>query len=177
MPRRRATTREEAALFERAMRGARRLDGSEAPQEPSPPAAPEPRPEAPAEKPTRRGSLAPGPRALDPRRPVDLDRRTWLRLRRGLLPIEGRLDLHGDSQEVARRRLDAVIERAHAGGRRCVIVVTGRGLRSGGVLRQMVPRWLGEVPNRGRVLAYAEAQPRDGGHGALYVLLRRARAG
>jgi DNA-nicking Smr family endonuclease len=38
-----------------------------------------------------------------------------------------------------------------------------------------VPRWLGEAPNRGRVLAYAPARPNHGGGGALYVLLRRLR--
>jgi DNA-nicking Smr family endonuclease len=177
MPRRRATTREEAALFERAMRGTRRLDGMDEPPEPPPPAPAADQPAARAREPVRRGGPTPGPRALDPRRPVDLDRRTWLRLRRGLLEIEARLDLHGDTQEAARRRLDAFIERARAGNRRCVLVITGRGVRSGGVLRQMVPRWLGETPNRERVLAYADAQPRHGGHGALYVLLRRGRAG
>jgi DNA-nicking Smr family endonuclease len=36
-----------------------------------------------------------------------------------------------------------------------------------------VPRWLNEAPNRARILAFATAQPRDGGGGAFYVLLRR----
>jgi DNA-nicking Smr family endonuclease len=56
-------------------------------------------------------------------------------------------------------------------------VVTGKGLETGGTLRHMVPRWLNEEPNRARVLAYSPAQPRHGGSGALYVLLRRRRAG
>ena len=36
-------------------------------------------------------------------------------------------------------------------------------------------RWLNEAPNRARVLAIASAQPRHGGSGALYVLLKRRR--
>jgi DNA-nicking Smr family endonuclease len=38
-----------------------------------------------------------------------------------------------------------------------------------------VPRWLAEAGARARVLAAAPAQPRHGGEGALYVLLRRKR--
>ena len=60
---------------------------------------------------------------------------------------------------------------------RCVLVITGRGRVSedGGVLRTEVPRWLNQPPNRARVLAITEAQPKHGGHGALYVLLKKGR--
>ena len=37
----------------------------------------------------------------------------------------------------------------------------------------MVPRWLNEAVNRRRIIAIHEAQPRDGGSGALYLLLRK----
>jgi DNA-nicking Smr family endonuclease len=116
-------------------------------------------------------------RALDPERPVDLDRRTWLRLKRGQVELEQTLDLHGQTQNQAHRRLRAFVAEAQASGSRCVLVVTGKGLETGGTLRHMVPRWLNEEPNRARVLAYSPAQPRHGGTGALYVLLRRRRAG
>ncbi len=114
-------------------------------------------------------------RALDPQRPVDLDRRTWLRLKRGRVEIERRLDLHGQTQAQAHERLEAFVAEAAAGGCRCVLIVTGKGLETGGTLRHMVPRWLNEDPNRARVVAFTPAQPRDGGSGALYVLLRRRR--
>jgi DNA-nicking Smr family endonuclease len=114
-------------------------------------------------------------RALDPERPVDLDRRTWLRLKRGQVALEQTLDLHGQTQDQAHRRLRAFVADAQARGSRCVLVVTGKGLESGGTLRHMVPRWLNEEPNRARVLAYSPAQPRHGGSGALYILLRRRR--
>jgi DNA-nicking Smr family endonuclease len=47
--------------------------------------------------------------------------------------------------------------------------------RGAGVLREAVPRWLNEPPLRPRVIAFTYAQPKDGGHGALYVLLKRPR--
>ena len=62
-------------------------------------------------------------------------------------------------------------------GRATARFVTGKGLSrpDGGVLRQAVPRWLNKPPNRQRVLSFSYAQPRDGGMGALYILLRRRR--
>ncbi len=107
-----------------------------------------------------------------------LDKRSVARLRRGQYEIDGRADLHGMTQQEAHRRLDGFIAGAHAAGDRCVLVITGKGLRpdgSTGILRQMVPRWLNESPNRSRILAFTHAQPKHGGQGALYVLLRRRR--
>ncbi len=104
-----------------------------------------------------------------------IDRRSAERLRRGRLPIEGRLDLHGMTQAAAVERLAEFIARAEAAGKRCVLVITGKGLASGGVLRDQVPRWLNLPPNRARVLAFDYAQQQHGGSGALYVLLKRRR--
>jgi DNA-nicking Smr family endonuclease len=105
-----------------------------------------------------------------------LDRRQALRLKRGQLEIEARLDLHGMTQAEAHRALSGFVARSHAAGKRTLLVVTGKGTREGtGVLRAAVPRWLAEPALRDRVLATAPAQPRDGGSGALYILLRRAR--
>jgi DNA-nicking Smr family endonuclease len=106
-----------------------------------------------------------------------VDRRSAERLKRGKLPIEAKLDLHGHTQAEAHRELDAFLARAQGAGKRCVLIVTGKGTtkETGGVLRAQVPRWLNEPANRARVLAFAHAQPQHGGHGALYVLLRRQR--
>ena len=98
------------------------------------------------------------------------------RLRRGQHPVEGRLDLHGMTQAEAHRALASFIRGARVSGKRCVLVITGRGRLGGGVLRAAVPRWLAEPEFRPHLLAIATAQPRDGGTGALYVMLRRTRA-
>ena len=104
-----------------------------------------------------------------------LDRRSADRLRRGRLPIDGRLDLHGMTQAAAGERLAEFIAGAQSAGKRCVLVITGKGLAGGGILREQVPRWLNQPPNRGRVLAFDYAQAQHGGMGALYVLLKRRR--
>jgi DNA-nicking Smr family endonuclease len=106
-----------------------------------------------------------------------IDRANAERLKRGLRSIEAQLDLHGLTQAEAHRRLVEFVEASYRDGRRCVLVITGRGLGPDGpgVLKRAVPRWLGEAGLRRRVLAIATAQPRHGGAGALYLLLRRQR--
>jgi DNA-nicking Smr family endonuclease len=152
---------EERALWRAATRDVVPREAAEPPPAPAE-AAPVPRPAAPG---------APQPRRDLAGAAAGLDRRSADALKRGRRAIEARLDLHGMTQDEAHGALDAFIARAEKSGLRCVLVITGRS----GVLRQAVPRWLNETPNRGRLLAFAEAQPRHGGAGALYLLLRRRR--
>jgi DNA-nicking Smr family endonuclease len=168
----RRPTAEELALWRRAMGLTVPAPEHTAPAPPAePPILPGARPERrPAQNPARRSSAA-----LDPHRPVSLDRRTWLRLKRGQMSIEQTLDLHGRTQDEAHRALSTFLAAAQAAGCRCVLVVTGKGLESGGTLRHMVPRWLNEGANRERIVAFSPAQARHGGAGALYILLRRRR--
>ncbi len=119
-------------------------------------------------KPTAASDLPP----LD--RFAGVDRATAERLKRGRRPVEASLDLHGMTQAEAHRALAAFIADSRAAGRRCVLVITGHGRLSGGVLKTAVPCWLEEPDLRRAVLAIAPAQPPHGGAGALYVLLRRA---
>jgi DNA-nicking Smr family endonuclease len=106
-----------------------------------------------------------------------IDRANAERLKRGLHPIEARLDLHGMTQAEAHGALAVFVRQSYDAGRRCVLVITGRGFgpNGPGVLKLAVPRWLEEVGLRGQILAIAPAQQRDGGAGALYVLLSRQR--
>jgi DNA-nicking Smr family endonuclease len=117
-----------------------------------------------------------------------LDRRNAQRLRRGQMTIEARLDLHGMTQGSAHPALRRFLVHGTEAGHRCVLVITGKGTpreaepdagfmpdRSLGILRSEVPRWLAEPDAQVHVVAWAPAIPRDGGDGALYVLLRRKR--
>jgi len=181
----------ERALWRMAMRDVEPLPGHALPPEPKQVALePAAVPPAPAKAPpASRGKPPPSPTELPTltyARTPGLDRRTSERLKRGQLPIEARLDLHGMSQDQARRALDGFIAQVHDRGLRAVLIITGKGLKprasdaglwepEPGVLKTQTPRWLNEPPNRARVLAFTQAQPRDGGSGALYVLLRRHR--
>ena len=107
-----------------------------------------------------------------------VDANTAQKLRRGQMPIDARLDLHGLYQDEAHEKLRRFIAGATGMGHRCVLVITGKGGVSAttrGVLREMVPRWLNLEDLRPFILCLCYAQPKDGGTGALYVLLRRRR--
>lgn len=106
-----------------------------------------------------------------------MDKRKAQRLRRGRLPVEARLDLHGLNQEDAHRELRRFVRQSVVLGRRCVLVITGKGGRqgSGGVLRRQVPLWLNEADLRDQLLGFDHARPEHGGTGALYLVLRRLR--
>jgi DNA-nicking Smr family endonuclease len=106
-----------------------------------------------------------------------IDRRTAERLRKGEMAIERRIDLHGMTQDHAHATLDRFIATAWGDGKRMLLVITGKGSigSGGGILRRSVPRWLAAGDHAVRVLRIETAQPRHGGDGALYVLLRRQR--
>jgi DNA-nicking Smr family endonuclease len=94
------------------------------------------------------------------------------RLRRGLIPIEDELDLHGLSQTAARYQLAEFLTYSRTAGRRCVRIIHGKGYRSGArgpVLKTAVDLWLRRHLD---VMAFTSARAIDGGTGAVYVLLR-----
>lgn len=107
----------------------------------------------------------------------NIDRRTADRFRRGKLAIEAHLDLHGMYQDEAHAALNGFIHTSAAIGRRCVVVITGKGSgqNGSGILRRQVPRWLNEPGLRQQILSISQAQIRHGGDGAIYILLRRQR--
>jgi DNA-nicking Smr family endonuclease len=145
----------------------------------------------PAEKPAAKAARqkpkpaakAPPPVPPPPARPhelshglsVGIDKRQADRFKRGKTPIEGRIDLHGRTQAQAHDDLHDFVARAHAAGKRMVLVITGKGMTASksGVLKENVPRWLNEPTLRRHVLAFDYAEPQHGGDGALYVLLKR----
>jgi DNA-nicking Smr family endonuclease len=140
----------------------------------------EPLPEAKPAKPPPPSSAPPAPRAHKhaanpaPANP-GLDKRTEQRLRRGVLPIDRRLDLHGLTQAEAHTALDRFVRAAAAEGSRMLLIITGKGSGGEATLRRLVPRWLSHGEHAARVLRATPARPQHGGDGALYVLLRRKR--
>jgi DNA-nicking Smr family endonuclease len=109
---------------------------------------------------------------------VGLDPRLVTRLRRGEFSVQAHLDLHGMTQVDAKEALTQFIVDSVRKGRRAVLVVHGRGLRSPGgqpVLKHAAAQWLSHGTVGGYVLAFATAQAYDGGTGAVWVLLRRER--
>ena len=94
------------------------------------------------------------------------------KLRQGKNTIEAALDLHGMTVEQARKELLQFLAECNAQGIRHVVIIHGKGYRSASkpVIKPMVNRWLRATE---QVLAFHTAQPKDGGSGAVYVLLKK----
>jgi DNA-nicking Smr family endonuclease len=118
------------------------------------------------------------------------DRRLQQKLLRGQIEPEARLDLHGESLDSARMRLLHFLQSQGRGGRRIVLVITGKGSGAlarhtlhgrdwhetpdrDGRLRREVPIWLHEAQFRALAIGFQPAHPKHGGGGALYIKLRR----
>ena len=117
------------------------------------------------------------PPALPPLAP--LGRRERSQLSRGKKEIDARLDLHGMTQARAHRALLNFLHHASDNGMSFVLVITGKGrtVEPGaerGLLKRMVPEWLGLPEFRSVVVGFEQAHIGHGGDGALYVRVRRA---
>jgi DNA-nicking Smr family endonuclease len=108
--------------------------------------------------------------------PPALDGKRTGRFRKGELPIEARIDLHGMTLDLAHRALVGFLVQARDRGQRMVLVITGKGPPEGGALKRLVPMWLATPPLAATIAAAAQAQAHHGGSGALYIYLRRKRA-
>jgi DNA-nicking Smr family endonuclease len=171
---------DDLALWERATKDTKPLRNRA--RRATPPVSPE-RPQA---RSVRSRMAAPPPKG-----PLGIDGALEKRLRRGAIAPDATLDLHGETQTRAYDRLIRFLGVAEATGRRCILVITGKGgpktdadldadwrtSQTRGVLRRMVPQWLKEPPLHDRVLAVRPAHMRHGGAGAFYVILRRPREG
>lgn len=117
--------------------------------------------------------------------PAQIDKRTAIRLKRGQMPIDGRIDLHGLYQRDAKTRLLGFIAQSFQRGDRCVLVITGKGQlvfegeapgsNTPGVIKRSFKSWLSDEPYASMILKIEKAQIKDGGEGAYYILLRRNR--
>ena len=140
-----------------------------------PPVSPKPRTKAAAAP-----AAAPPKPAAAPPPLATLTRRTKQRIARGSHSLDGRLDLHGMTQAEAHAALFRFLQAKQARGAKLVLVITGKGARGGedgggrGVLKRMVPLWLGLPDCRGLVIGFEAAAIGHGGEGALYVSLRKS---
>lgn len=98
------------------------------------------------------------------------------KLKQGRYDAEARLDLHRMTTHVARRELFAFFEECYRLGLRSVMVVHGKGesradRERSSILKGCTNHWLRQLEV---VQAFHSAQPRHGGTGAVYVLLRKS---
>ncbi len=92
-------------------------------------------------------------------------------LKTGNLSCQAKLDLHGFKPDAAKERLNQFLTQQIQLQHRWVLIIHGKGGRFGEapVLKNLINHWLPQIP---RVLGFHSAQPKHGGAGATYVLLK-----
>jgi DNA-nicking Smr family endonuclease len=148
--------------------------------EPAPPSRPSPpAPMKARSKPVAHPPYVPAPPPPPAPSLAPLGRKLKKRVARGAQAIDGRLDLHGLTQAEAHHALLRFLRQGQERGARIVLVITGKGDRSGdgsgerGVLKRQVPMWLRLPEFRSCIVGFEDASHGHGGAGALYVRIKR----
>ncbi|WP_203594590.1 Smr/MutS family protein [Wenzhouxiangella limi] len=100
-----------------------------------------------------------------------LQRRLLTRLRRGHWRVQDELDLHQMNVAAASQSMRLFLDHARRSGLSCVKIIHGKGLRSGPDGPQLKRLAAGLLARHSAVCAFASAPPKDGGTGAVYILL------
>ena len=98
------------------------------------------------------------------------------KLKQGRYEPQARLDLHRMTVERARREVFEFVQESYALGLRSVLMIHGKGesraeQERSSILKGCVNAWLRDLEI---VQGFHSAQPRHGGTGAVYVLLRKS---
>ena len=114
--------------------------------------------------------------------PVQMDYKSFKKMKRGKSTPEATFDLHGMTVAQAHSALIHFLMTSYTRNMRLVLVITGKGKfqkdtgpipRQVGILRHQVPQWLRMPPLCDKVLQVTEAHGKHGGSGAYYVYLRK----
>jgi len=104
------------------------------------------------------------------------------RLSRGMVQPDATVDLHGHTLNSAYAMLDDALGRSIARGDRVILLITGKPPRpdserphARGAIRAAVGDWLHASRHADSIAAVRGTNPRHGGTGALYIVLRRPR--
>ena len=101
-----------------------------------------------------------------------LQKNVLKKLRKGYFGFDASIDLHGLTSREAQQQLSRFLHFSVEDGCRCVHVIHGKGYRSPNnqpVLKNDINVWLRLHKD---VLAFCSTPPKDGGTGAVFVLLK-----
>lgn len=97
------------------------------------------------------------------------------KLKNGQFTIEASIDLHRLTADEAVERVDHFLNSCSEQNKRWLCIIHGKGFyskESRSILKTLLNKWLRTHP---KVLAFCSAKPKDGGTGALYVLIKLGR--
>ena len=113
----------------------------------------------------------------------NMDGQTAKKVKRCEYKVEGILDLHGKTENLAYDAVFNFIQQSYIQGKRCVLIITGKGLTQNnddffsqkGKLKERTPIWLNSEQLRPLIIGFIHPIEKLGGSGALYIILRKKR--
>ena len=107
-----------------------------------------------------------------------------IQTKKGKIKIDKKVDLHGHTLKEAEERFCEEINKSYLLGKRCILFVTGMGLKRKaasdneqklfyGKIRSNIPAWAEKPTNKDKILYYTRAHISHGGEGSFYVYLRK----
>lgn len=103
-----------------------------------------------------------------------LQKNVLKKLRKGYFGFDASIDLHGLTSREAKHQLSRFLHFSIEDGYRCVHIIHGKGYRSSNdqpVLKNDINAWLRQ---HSEVQAFCSTPPKDGGTGAVFVLLKQS---
>jgi len=108
----------------------------------------------------------------------------YKKIKKGKIKINKKLDLHGLSLKEAEKMFDDEIHSSYFFGKRCLLVITGKGSREQnkkynhpllyyGKIRKEIKKWIKKKTNYEKILYFTQAGPEHGGDGSFYIYLRK----
>lgn len=104
------------------------------------------------------------------------DKKLFIQLQNGLFRPKTTLDLHGFNIQQAFYTVVKFLHTAYITGQQPALIISGRGKNSPQgipVLKEKLYEWVTQEPLKRVILAFCTAHARDGGTGAIYILLRQ----
>lgn len=105
------------------------------------------------------------------------------KLKRGKIKINKKVDLHGMTLYEAEKIFDKEIEDSFLNNTRCILFITGKGLRGKhqnthnklyyGKIKSNIYNWATKEKNQEKILHFSIAHPSHGGEGSFYIYLRK----
>ena len=106
---------------------------------------------------------------------LGIDRKLDKKLKNGNFVADIKVDFHGLKLDEAFDGLINTIKYAYNNGLKFVLVITGKGYGTKlgkESIKSQIEHWMTHPDISARVVKYVDAQPKDGGGGAIYVLVK-----
>ena len=102
-----------------------------------------------------------------------LSKKNIKEIKTGKFKVQSKLDLHGYRLEEAKTLFFEFLRKSFNLKKRNILVISGKGEHGQGKIKLSIPTWIASPSLSHLIHFYSFAAPKDGGHGAYYIRLRK----